>query len=738
MAPSVPHRNRGAVQQAEVRKVATSQAKQAIHKINKHAQKPIVQKAFSKIQQNSTKANAQVETSDSAHVLDATLPKDDKDRDVWARKVYYALLNGPKLNEREAGVKAWELLRSTENIYRNGSSATVVPNENSSAILERSNEESFAQHMKRLTTKTMTDNYIDLTGEPSDDETEDETDADVDGTEPAEDDLNGYDTLMMDHALTRDATATELSARATPQDAVTVDLVESGGGIEAVLSLQQTWSLTLVYPSANIYDPSSYSDYAMASAIVAPRNGGSWRPSDNMRQYMESLVAQPDFVKETRAYDAASVASKGASKESQGAYRVDTPYEHVNQIHAEPNGPSVVAFASDPLPLPLRQTPLPSPAYHETPRLQFRSALEAQLSHQWEPCWKPASGSYGVPQTDREQKSHVARLFKAFLDTRKVYDDSRYAAKFQPGGIWTQDPADIELTCWNLVKAAIDLHVVGATGLQFRRMPQMIPPQKRMETDLTFLRRLFCLELLVKHYKTVAHEIMKRRDVEEYLVQVCGYLFEKCQFNAVMDKMAPPQREALVMEWERRGPVERPQTARSSTTGDQSWQHRKRPLSDPVDAATQFSPKRNHYTTANFAASAVNSPQTLRAFSASPFLNDTVDQISQVPAPRPSNSNLEQGQAPAGDSDTANLPNGTLDGITDGDFTQLTPKPQKDQGPVTEPAILVEGALNGTAGPSFTEDTNESMVLPATGPVQDPVEDFKWDDWVRFPESNEL
>ncbi|KAL1597703.1 hypothetical protein SLS60_008189 [Paraconiothyrium brasiliense] len=451
----------------------------------------------------------------------------------------------------------------------------------------------------------------------------------------------------------------------------------------------------------------------MANAIVAPRNGEVRRPSDNMRQYIESLMAQPDIVTDIRAHNAGSATGKGAqSKEPQGIHRADTPYENVRKTRAEPNAPSVVAFASNPLPSALQQTPPPSPAYTETPRLQFSSALEAQVMHQWQPCWKPASGLDGVPESDREQMPHVVRLFKAFLDTRTVYDDSRFKVLFQPGGFWTQDPADIELTCWNLVKAAIDLHVIGATGLQFRRIPQMIRPQEKNDVELTFSRRIFCLELMVRHYKTFAHKVMQRNDLEEYVVQVKAYLFEKCKFGAAMDKMTPQQKTALMMEWERRGLVERPQTARGSVAGDQGGQHRKRPLSNSFAAATQSSPKRHHYATTNLAASAVASPQTLGAFPASPFFNETVDLTSQGAASRPSSSMLEQGQAPASNSDTANLPNEILNSMNGADFTPLPPNPQQDQVSVAEAAILVEGALNGNTATSTTADTTESTVLP--------------------------
>ncbi|KAL1597704.1 hypothetical protein SLS60_008190 [Paraconiothyrium brasiliense] len=274
MAPSLPPKKRDAAEKAKESKVATPQTKQAIQKIKKRAQKPIVHRASSKVHKSPAKANEQVKTGKLAHVPDATLPKDDMDREVWARKVCGALLDGPKLNAKEASAKSWELMRSIEDIYRNGSSATAISNENTSAILERSNEASFAQHMDKLvqfihgqqvksdvtayraedllmilqnpkktgitektqeldvlpglhTNRNMTDNYIDLTMEPSGDETEDETDAGVDDTEPAEGILDGHDTSMVEYVPIRDATATELSTRAIPQDAIVVDLTQS-------------------------------------------------------------------------------------------------------------------------------------------------------------------------------------------------------------------------------------------------------------------------------------------------------------------------------------------------------------------------------------------------------------------------------------------------------------------------------------------------------------------------------
>jgi hypothetical protein len=127
-----------------------------------------------------------------SRVLDPTLPKEEKERDVWARKLYYALLNGPNFYE-EAGVKAWEVLvrtpsrdiqlssrgnlrgsairsllpadtshsakdsllttphqRSTEELYRSGPSAASLNDTRASQIAEQLNNVSFARHFEKL------------------------------------------------------------------------------------------------------------------------------------------------------------------------------------------------------------------------------------------------------------------------------------------------------------------------------------------------------------------------------------------------------------------------------------------------------------------------------------------------------------------------------------------------------------------------------------------------------------
>lgn len=190
------------------------------------------------------------------------------------------------------------------------------------------------------------------------------------------------------------------------------------------------------------------------------------------------------------------------------------------------------------------------------------------MTHQWIPCWKPSSGSYGVPLDDEEQVPHVAGLFEAFFDTRILFGDKTQVAEFRHGGTWTQDLDDAELVCWNIVQVAMNLHVNGAMDIDLRRMPHRLPNPDSEDAKLDFARRMFCIELAVRYFKSFAQSMMMRQSVELHLVLAHSTLWGKYGFEKVYKLMNQHEKVLLQQEWERRGERAKREDARSGTVGD--------------------------------------------------------------------------------------------------------------------------------------------------------------------------
>ena len=152
----------------------------------------------------------------------------------------------------------------------------------------------------------------------------------------------------------------------------------------------------------------------------------------------------------------------------------------------------------------------------------FESPLDGQVQHLFRPRWRPPTGAFGVPQTEEEMERFVAELVTACRNTEMVLDGMLCAIE-----MWERDPKDIEAICWNLVQAAVSLHIDGAYGLRWSRAP---PSPDGFDANLTFSQRLFMLQLLLKHYKGFVHKMMLQKDVEETLVLVQTCLFEEYHF----------------------------------------------------------------------------------------------------------------------------------------------------------------------------------------------------------------
>jgi hypothetical protein len=188
----------------------------------------------------------------------------------------------------------------------------------------------------------------------------------------------------------------------------------------------------------------------------------------------------------------------------------------------------------------------------------------------------------------------VTRLLAAFVDTRAVLDDPQHAAQFKRGGMWMHTQDDIELVCWNLVQVAISLHVVGAVGLQLRRTPALRPPPESSDAKLTFGVRMFFLELLVRHYKVVAHKMMLGREVEETLMWVFTWLWGKARFKDAMARMSAPQRAAIEEEYARRAAESEGPAGRDAAVGGESGRPQKRPAAamSPTEKPAAQTPRK--------------------------------------------------------------------------------------------------------------------------------------------------
>ncbi|KAK7190307.1 hypothetical protein PSPO01_03282 [Paraphaeosphaeria sporulosa] len=157
MPPSTRHKNYGAAR--KTRGTATPHMKRGSCRVSEQARKPAVPRVAPFVRKRSTQAKASVrdfidhgdhEDQKPVEIVDTTLPKDDKERETWARKLYIALLNGPRLSPETAGTTAWEVLESTENLFRDGPSVGPIRDNAASAIVEQLKTVTFGQYFEDL------------------------------------------------------------------------------------------------------------------------------------------------------------------------------------------------------------------------------------------------------------------------------------------------------------------------------------------------------------------------------------------------------------------------------------------------------------------------------------------------------------------------------------------------------------------------------------------------------------
>ncbi|KAJ4299831.1 hypothetical protein N0V90_005077 [Kalmusia sp. IMI 367209] len=375
-----------------------------------------------------------------------------------------------------------------------------------------------------------------------------------------------------------------------------------------------------------------------------------------------------------------------------------------------------------PLPPP---TPLVS---HPTRPLgpRFRDALDGQVNHLMLPCWTPSSRSYGVPLSNREYVPHVVRLFTAFMDTRTVCDDEHAqtsAAHFQSGGIWTQDVADVESICWNLVEATVSLHTVGAVGLLYRRCPQNRPDPSSMDAKITFGQRIFLVELLVKHYKSIAHRMMLQKDVEEHLVFAHSYLFGTLKFGQKLAGISTQMRTAMHHEFSRRGmPSNMGATSTTNSDKNANGHSVKRPLSATSVSAKQGSPKRANLGQPSPTSKAVKG----------------VDQTSEpsshttAPCPRPTYHRQWSGATP---EHSAGQDKPAQDNTTDALNKRDGPNPVED------PMLILRDVMEerARASPSTRADAGKhSEAKPSVEASREGSEEFDILNYIHDTEGDEV
>lgn len=198
------------------------------------------------------------------------------------------------------------------------------------------------------------------------------------------------------------------------------------------------------------------------------------------------------------------------------------------------------------------QPMLPFPMPWDTEHFHFNEVFEAQAVHLFQPSWRPTTGDYGLPLTQHAWKEHVYRLRYAFTDCSLVFDGKRNVDRFHSDGQWVQDPKDIEAVCWELVQHLVSLHVDGAYGLFWRRLPDPRPAPNHTDSMLSFRQRIFLLEIGITFYKGFAHSLMLRESSETLLVNMNSFLFLTLNFKEHVLSVPAERRRYLVQTYNNR------------------------------------------------------------------------------------------------------------------------------------------------------------------------------------------
>ncbi|KAH9862673.1 hypothetical protein J1614_010766 [Plenodomus biglobosus] len=192
--------------------------------------------------------------------------------------------------------------------------------------------------------------------------------------------------------------------------------------------------------------------------------------------------------------------------------------------------------------VPPAQTPLHPASPNAQDQLQLKTNPQAR-SYLNQVAWYTVPGTWAIPQTDNQTAFYVRKLADAIADITAVWDahDCPWSlVKFQPGGECT-DAIYVESIAWLLVSHAVQLHVVGVTGPQFKHASHF---KLQDATDMQFSlpQRVEFLARLLRHSKMVASEVMTCQYVDKYVALPFKHLCQFPEFSIVWAGLTLEQR----------------------------------------------------------------------------------------------------------------------------------------------------------------------------------------------------
>lgn len=198
--------------------------------------------------------------------------------------------------------------------------------------------------------------------------------------------------------------------------------------------------------------------------------------------------------------------------------------------------------AVQPFPVTPSQTPLQPTSTTAQDQLHLKTDAQAR-SYLNQVAWYTVPGTWAVPQTDSQTVFYVRKLANAIVDITAVWDahDCPWSlVKFQPGGECT-DAIYVESIAWLLVTHAIQLHVVGATGPQFKHASHF-KLQDATDMQLSLPQRVEFLARLLRHSKMVASEVMTCQYVDKYVALPFKHLCQLPAFSIAWARLTLEQR----------------------------------------------------------------------------------------------------------------------------------------------------------------------------------------------------
>lgn len=165
------------------------------------------------------------------------------------------------------------------------------------------------------------------------------------------------------------------------------------------------------------------------------------------------------------------------------------------------------------------------------------------------PYWRPATQSYGVPQTEADRLPYVKKIYDALIDTSDVHDRMTWAADFQrfhpTHGLWATSTRSIEAIAHEVVDKCIAIHTRGITGLLLGRLPSLQQPD-HSDRIFTFPERIHLLALFVRHYKFGANQVMESGMTTQFLARIWTTLWDQPEFQQKWRNASPAAQRHLL------------------------------------------------------------------------------------------------------------------------------------------------------------------------------------------------